>query len=539
MNDVVRNYTWGGSLRRRRRSLRRRGRGIAKFVLPILALFVLWALWLTRDVYDMAGFIPEDRQIEIYVNNIVERRADIAGSRVWELVPTQTAARRMVDTVTRQAPVPEWILNNLNTGVFHVSGPGLSAPDNLVALTRMTRIGCLAERLVRYTAPIRKDHAGGLKMRHIPEAGLYYAVRGRILLLSFSRDSLVRALTLSPELTLGEAQFQEGVRMAAGADVYCRVDADAWTLPERPFDQLAFALRIEPDAARLVVHGTVSDEFRRRHANILDALGPRKLPAPLDGIAVISADFGMPLPELAREVAAAAGLDATWAQWSSLLETDADPAAPINDMQTLVLQAMQHTGSTMRLAWFGMDAFEMVPAPQIAATFNARAETMLALFERIAPAPPGNVAYDLAPRLEEELFLAYAPFIGGPSLEPTIAAYGQGMIIASSIALARELQESSMLGMDYQMEGNLYAAITPLPAFDAGMNALQELAASGLLRAHTEQTIREARASWRDTAAAVSEIALLAAYDQGDLRAELKLCLAAEQPSLAAEVIAE
>ncbi len=531
-SDVVRNYTWGGSLRKRRRDLRRRGRGVAKFVLPALALLLLWSLWLTRDTHDMTRFIPADRQVEVYVSNIVARRADIARSRIWELIPKQTEARRIVDTLFRELPIPEWLLNNLSADICHISGPGFE-PGQMLAITRMTRIGCVAERLVRLTAPVKRDYAGGLRMRHVPEAGLYYAVRGRVLLLSLSRDSLVRALTLLPEETLGQERFQDGARMAGGADVYCRVDAHAWTLPEEPFERLSFALRIEPDAARLVVHGSVSPAFQHRFAAVLQELGPRKLPAPLDGLFTVSADLGRPLPELVQEVVGALdGQYDAWTSWRDLPETEDDTLGPITDIQTLILHALRNTGPRMRLAWFGVDANEMVPAPLLAATFNARTDAVLALFERIAPPPPGNVEFDLAPRMEEELLLAHAPFIGGPSIEPTVAAYGGGLIIASSLPLTQVLQESPLLGQDYHQEGNLYAALKPMPAFEACMDAVREFAASGLLRDHTEQTIEGAADAWRTTVAAMNEIALIAAYDQGDMRAELKLSLR-EQPAAA------
>ncbi len=473
----------------------------------------------------MAGFIPADRQVEVYVNNIVTRRADIARSRIWELIPKQTEARRVVDMLFRELPIPEWLLNNLSADICHLSGSGFE-PDQMLAITRMTRIGCIAERLVRLTAPVKRDYAGGLKMRHVPEAGLYYAVRGRVLLLSLSRDNLVRALTLFPDEAIDQDRFQDGARMAAGADAYCRVDAHVWTLPEEPFERLSFALRIEPDAARLVVHGSVSPAFQHRFAAVLQELGPRKLPAPLDGLITVSADLGRPLPELVQEIAGAlAGRHDGWTTWLELPEDVDDLIEPITDIQTLILHALHTTGPRMRLAWFGIDANEMAPAPLLAATFNARTDAVLALFERIAPPPSGNVEFDLAPRMEEELLLAHAPFIGGPSIEPTVAAYGGGLIVASSLPLTQALQESPLLGQDYHQEGNLYAAIKPAPAFEACLNAALEFAASGLLREQTEQSIESAADIWRATVAAMNEIALLAAYDQGDIRAELKLTL--------------
>ncbi len=60
MSDVIRNFSMGGNLRKRRRDLRRRAAGrIGRGVLFLVLLAAVAALWLSRDNYAMGSLIPK------------------------------------------------------------------------------------------------------------------------------------------------------------------------------------------------------------------------------------------------------------------------------------------------------------------------------------------------------------------------------------------------------------------------------------------------------------------------------------------------
>ena len=524
MTDVVRNYTWGNA-RRRRRGFRRHGLGCAKFFFPVLILLALWCLWLTRDNFEPHAFISKDSGIEIYINDIIDKRADILSSRVLTLIPESSEGRDIIRALAEDPPVPEWLLNNLSAGLCHISGPRVEDVRQLVLSTRMTRIGSIAERLIRFTPTVKRDYASGLQLRHIPEAGIYYAPRGRTLLLSLSRDSLVHALTLHPDAALDAGSYQEGIHMASGADLFCRIDARGIPVDQPPFEKVEIAMRIERDAARLAVQGRFSPSFMEQYAPFLKGLTPQPLPAPLDGIVSVSMATTMPLPALIASLAEPFPAFKAASAFLKQDEEDTDLLKPVTEIQALMQQALSDAGATMRLSWLGVEPYAMMPTPLLAATFDVDTYRVLALFERIAPAPGVASGVDLAPRLDDEYTLAYAPFVGGPAIEPAVAIYGNGMLFSTSANMARELLETAPLTATHPQQGNLYIALKPSEAITACLDTAREFALSGLLRNHTETSLEDAMQPLVDAAAALDTVVLSVTCDNGALRAELKLAM--------------
>ena len=387
MSDVVRSYSRGGGPSKRKRLFRRSGAGIAKYLFFLLLAGFVWSLWTTRDTHPMVTFIGRERTFETYINNVIDRRHDILKSSVWRLLPADSQGRKLLDALSGELPVPEWLLNNLNAGLCHISGPGFDRMDQVLVVTRMTRIGCLAERIARLLPTVLHDRAGGLNLYHVPDAGVYYAVRGRTFLITPSRTCLIRALTLDGDEALSHEEFEEGIRMAGGADIYCRVMPEAWTLPSRPFDQMAFAMRFEPDSARVMIQAGLSSEFQAQYAALLPVNAAGKLPAPFDATASLSLDLGRPLPEFLEGLSQV--LDGPDGKNDGFLQILLAPReeGPLTSIQPLIASVLLSSGSLVRVGWFGMDPHELLPMPLLAATFDADADRMLMLFEEIAEAP--------------------------------------------------------------------------------------------------------------------------------------------------------
>lgn len=523
MSDAVRSYSRGGNSSKRRRLIRRHGPGFAKFMLPVLGLALVWGIWVTWDRQPIQSFISKGNNVEIYINSLVDRRRDMINTNVLSLLPENSKAHEAVSAITGDLPVPEWLVNNLNSGLCHVSGPGLDQFDEALVVMKMTRIGCIAERFARFLPAVEGDAAGGLHLYHVPEAGVYYAVRGRTFLLSASRDRLVHTLTRTAAETLTREEFEDGLRMAGGADIYCRVLPDALPLPSKPFERLSFAVRFEPESARLLVQGEFSPAFREQYGALFPEAPGRPLPAPFDSIAAVSLDFGKPLPEILDSLAAVfQGVPAVpeWLWRSYKLQEGQEI---VTSLQPLIASIIQASGPRLRLGWFGIDPHEMVPAPLVAATFETDTDQVLLLFEGIPELPPSAEEIDLVPRVNAEQMLVHVPFVGGPNLEPTLLTFNEGIIFSSSLPLAVELQKNPRLVPDFKQEGNLYICVKPSAAANSLLDAARELAFSGLLRGHTVDTLEIAAKPWVSSAAAVREAALLASWNSGNVRAELKI----------------
>ena len=529
MSEVVRNYTWGGNPRKRRRDLRRRGTGIAKFTLPLLVILLITGIWLTRDNYEREGFIPADAPVEIYIHDITAKRLKIMESSLQSLVPESSDTRRLLEQLSADLPVPEWLINNLSADLCHIYSPAYDRMDEVVVTTNMSRIGCLTERIMRFFARIEPDFAGGLHLRHIQDAGLYYAVRGRVLLISPSRKSLIHALTLSPDDSLPADRFQESFHQSKSADVFVCLQNEAWPFAVKPFEELSMAIMLEEGTSLLSLNGTFSDTFMRQYAPVLATMTPQQLPTPFTSMASASINLGAPLLAVLQEMSPSfPGLDGIF-QMIAPDTSDVDISPPIADAPSLFREAVRITGARTRIGWFGIDPYEMLPAPLLAATFEVDTDNVLALFERITPSTEVRSEVDLTLRLDKDILMAYSPVIGGENFEPAVVSYGRGLLFSSSAKLGRELIESTQLSESYPQPGNVYVQLKPSPIATACLDAARELAFSGMLRGHTESSIEAIASPLIATTSAVDSVVLLAACDKGQLQINMKLVMA--QPS--------
>ena len=107
MSDVVRNFSMGGNLRKRRRDLRRRAAGrIGRSVLLLGLLAVLAVLWMSRDNYDIGALIPKDRSFQACVVDVMRKQEMLGASRLWELLPEGDANRATFDRLSANPPLP-------------------------------------------------------------------------------------------------------------------------------------------------------------------------------------------------------------------------------------------------------------------------------------------------------------------------------------------------------------------------------------------------------------------------------------------------
>ena len=205
---------------------------------------------------------------------------------------------------------------------------------------------------------------------------------------------------------------------------------------------------------------------------------------------------------------------------------DTDTVASIGEITTLLQQALRITGAKTRLVWTGVDAYEMLPAPFLAAAFEADADAALALFERVVPSNTVNEDIDLTLRLDEEHLVAYSPVIGGESIEPAVASYGNGLIVSSSALMAKELVKSPAATKKYSESGNLYLSIKPHSVAESLLNAAREFAISGLLRGYTVETLEASAKPLLYVTSQINSFACLASCNQGIVQASIKLDMA-------------
>ncbi len=523
MSDTVRSYARPYARRQRRPSRRGRGLGGGLFVLALLFAAFVWAIWTTRDTHPMGRLIPADQAYEVYVADPLHQSVQLLDSRVWDLLPASVPIQEIREAADGDLGVPDWVINNLVRGVCHISGQDLATFSDPLVVTRMSRVGCLIERLHGFVPGLESDFAGGLHLRALPDAGVFFAVRGRILLASPSRNAVIRALTLAEQEAVGEEELRTSLQEAEGDGLSGKVAFAEEDPLGDVFESLRVNLRVDPDAARLACGGVLRPAWKARLYGLLEGTTPQPLQKPSAGPAMLSMNFERGLPEVW------AGLDQALAESVSLKETLTGVLPePDSDLAPLVRLAeglAKATGPGMCLSWLGIDQNAMFPMPELLALCDADALQITELFASIPPLPPNAPAHAMLPRYDAESEAAYLPLIGGPSIEPTAGLSGQRLVVSTSHSAAaaalREGPSEETLGQP----GNLYLRIHPYPGLRSLLDAALQFAEFGLVRGHTAESLEQAATPWLAQAQQIREVAALAAHEDGEVHLDLRLAM--------------
>jgi len=510
MSDVVRVFnrsTTFGSRRHRWRMLRRG-------VVVLFALIFVWAWWVTRDSHPMGRLIPAQQAYECSIGDPLGKRTTLAQSTLWTLAPDDSVMAKIPGLLENNFGLPEWVLNNLVYGLCHVSGNDLREFRDPLLVTRMSRIGCLLEKLHYFMAGIERDSAGGLNLRVVPSAKLYYAVRGRVLLLTPSREALIHALTLTEDGAIGREPLAKQVHEMGSDGLAARINFREDDPLGSVFESARIELQINPETVRMVCQSVLRPAWRERLTGLLEAAAPVSLQEPPEGFLTLSAHLGKPITEL----------------WAGLRQAlgDAFPndlLAPLAAKPELAVlsECAKLLGPGFRLSWMGIDQNEMLPMPELAAHFDTDVEQARTLLTLMPPPPAGTPVWASYPRYDTASGIAFLPLIGGPSMQPSMALHGNGLLVSSSRSRLEQLLAHPAANAALPQPGNLFIRFKPAPAWQSLVEAAKPFVEFGLVRGYTPETFQHFADSWSETAQRFNEVSLLAAHDQGVLRAELNV----------------
>lgn len=530
MSDTVRSYsTQAGARRRRRKGFRPRHAGL-------ITVFVLlgYASWTTRDVHPIARFIPADQKYCIEFVELLETRTRIAQSAVWSALPESVLMGEVpvllgLDPESAGAPPAGmfgWVFNNLVPGSLYLTGRDLETFGDVLVLSRMSRVGCLLERFHDLVPGVDADPAGGLELRRIPDQGIYYAVRGRVLMASPSREALIRSLVLAPEDAVSEEVLDATLGRVGREDVHGTVTLAEDDPLGQAFSSVGFAVRIDPSEAQVVCRARLREAFRDQWRGLLDEAEPRPLTAPPDGMLTVSADFGKPVREVWTGLAEGLegyGIEAIssedWQTWEQ------PPEDGEIGPQHFFAGLLGSTGPGIRLSWCGVDLNEMVPMPEIAGTFDADPEAIPRFVEATPAAPDDAVPWASFARYDEETQRVHLPMAGGPSIEPTAVPCAAGLLVSTSKTVADELV-AAVPTEHLPGEGNLYIRVRPYPCVEKIVEAGRLLAEQNLLRGHTLESYAATTGEWLASAASIEQVSALVAVEKDELRLDLSLVCA-------------
>lgn len=518
----MRSYARPGS-RGQSRYRRRHGTGVLSWAFPVFAvvgLLVLFYAWrVTRDTHAMTDFVPVERRAEIFAPNLFAQADKIAAFRGWRTLPEDHPWRQAAAALNRDWDYPDWYLRNLVGTRTYISSSDATSFSNAVFVTRMTAVGTLLERLRGWWPATEIDRAGGLNLRLLPDDNLYYAVRGRILLLSPSRRALIRALTLAPEERADARTIDRAFTTLGAADLAGRFrlgPEDQWG---SWLDTVSFALHM--GAEETLVRYTA--ELRSDSASPLHQLVNHaeavSLPTSLPGAASIVMDFGTPLDALwpaLGELFDSPNMTAErWQEWRSGNEGALGP--PI---ATLAAKA----GPTVRLAWRGVSLADLVPVPQLVLTASA-GDGVFADWAAQLPAPPdaSDTTYRTpTPYFDAEENTAILPWRGGLELTPAVSVNPTGLLAVSSQSLLPDA-----LGVTgdaaTNVEGNFHGRLHPAGLLDDIAQLGAAWVDAGMLDVDNADAFDRNIATWRERTRYVTELVVTAACNRGIVQGEIRI----------------
>lgn len=516
MSETVRSYTRVSPRTYRPPGRSRSGKWILLIV--VIALIVGGLAWLTRDSQPIANFFPRDQRLGAVINNPIECRSRIVASPLWSALPDDARLANLPELLMQNFGMPEWVLNNLVRERIYVAANDLDTFSDVVCLSRMTRLGALFERTFSLIGWVDYDSSGGLALRHLPDEEIYYAVRGRVLVASPSRDTLIEALTLPAEAAITEDDLQ-ALGQHGPEDVQGIYVLDAESLLGRNFAHVGFAVKVVADETRLDLRAVPHENAPRLFRELIADASPRDLAEPPPGLAALSLDFGRPAADVWKAALAAAGQSG----WPGQIDDMMMEAEVRNwaDVRDLLVNLTGSQGPGVRVALAGIETDEFVPLPELAFTFDADRNSVMELLAVASQPSPGDEGWAMWPRYDAAIQRLYIPMAGGPALEPTAGVYGDGLLLASSRRVGDDL-----LGRAYERRpttkpGNLYLRLNPQAFVEQCVEAGRLLAEDGLLRGYSTETFDDQAARWQRAAAAVESTWGIARAESGTVTAEI------------------
>ncbi len=497
MSDTPRIYTTPGG-----RPIRSAGRGrrrrIGRFIGIAVVIFLAWAFWVSRDTHPIAEFVPAPRRLEAVLPHAAVARYRVAASHVWDGVP-QSLVASAPEAIADKRGLPDWIIGNLIGGTAIVVADDVAAWSDAVFIARMTRAGCIIERAMRFRPASRGEYAGGLHLRYWEPGKLHYAVRGRTLLASPSRDALVDALTLTPERRVPEKSVA-----AALSDTGSEDARGTWTLPTdsgagRVFQEIRFAARVDENEATVKFRAKFRPEVAEALAPQWRDVKPTALSAAFDGPLAISANLGGTVEETWRALSEV--VDLPWLtpeQWQAWRRENGGQSA-----SALLTGIVGPMGPGVRLTWQGIDLEEMSPVPVFVGSISGRREAAAALLDSL-PKPDAPRVADARVTFDRESGRLEAPLMSGPAMTPLGQWDGDALYFGTSASIAPEFIES---GREHtrpiDKPANVYMRMDPAACVQMLVRAGRDLAASGLLRDQTRESFEKDAAEWTERAAAL------------------------------------
>jgi hypothetical protein len=239
----------------------------------------------------------------------------------------------------------------------------------------------------------------------------------------------------------------------------------------------------------------------------------------------VALNVGVPLNQVADVLAAAVGGEETvWQKWRRMPESTSDL------MPYVLTRLVDASGPGVALSITGVDVNEMVPVPILFWSADSDGAVVDELADLVV-APDDGVGF--APVHDAARGITSLPYIGGPSLMPTVARY-RGKLIASNSqpTIEHVIEQGPLPQQGPQYKGNLAVEVEPGALADMVLDIGQLFADAGAIRDFTSESFKEAAADWRDQANRFGTAVLVGTIADHAIELELVVRLSDVTPAI-------
>lgn len=513
MSETVRSFT-GSDLAIHHRTHRSHRGTSRNIVLAAVVIFGLYSCYATRDSAPMEQFIPSSQAYHAFANDVQAKREAIASSALWNLLPPSMGGAAMAARIGQDVGMPDWILRNLIPSVVYVSGEDTANWSDVLLVSRMTRIGRVLCAFRCLLPGVEEDYAGGLRMAYVKEAQLHFAVRGRTLLASPSREAIIRSLTLEPKDAIKKGTMTAKSSSDDSGAIQGAVTLTAADPLGNILQGVSFALHADKARAQLKCRAVLSAAWQEKLGGLLAGLEPRDLTVPPEGPIQLSLDMNKPLCEFGAAVLDVfnqrAEFDRYWASWSA--------SAPM--LSQVASTLLGPLGPGLRLSCQGMDLNEMIPVPKLIMAIDAPNDAIIGTYAKLPPFP-SPVPGDWIPHYDPEKRIVALSLIGGPSMEPAAGMAGSSLVLSNCRPLVENLMANPPKEDKLPRKANLYIRIAPRTSVEAAAGLVQLLAENHFVKGYSAEQIGAFFGPWLEHLAKIGDMSASLAFHGGEIVLDL------------------
>ena len=187
------------------------------FIVVLFLVFLGWVFWISEDSHQVQEFLPATANFQIFSPNIMQNYEMLVNSPIWNFLDENPEINEVRKILAGERGIPVWVIKHLICDFLFFSAEDFSNANSYLVIIKLSRLGCVLENLYSVFGDVEYDWAGGIGLYHSKPLGICHTRKGRIVILSPSRDQVIKAVTKTPNeksplpKQVGDSRSYEGL----------------------------------------------------------------------------------------------------------------------------------------------------------------------------------------------------------------------------------------------------------------------------------------------------------------------------------------